>query len=229
MDRSPDPLIGSAAADVAGHPVIDVGDSMISRSASAFDDCFDAARAPLSFGRRLNFSTLVARRASWDRPLMTLYTRRQILVLLLLLAVAGLGLAVGHWRRSRPDLADYLEQLDRASPPSSSPAPPSGSGAPAEPSSSEPEPRRARRAKAPRSSSSPRGSPTDATSSAIDLNRATAVELTDLPGIGPALARRIVDARDTAGRFARVDELGRVRGMSARKIEQLRAFVTIAE
>src|SRR5438132_1267103 len=108
-------------------------------------------------------------------------------------------------------------------------APPSGSGAPAEPSSSEPEPRRARRAKAPRSSTSPRGSPTDATSSAIDLNRATAVELTDLPGIGPALARRIVDARDTAGRFARVDELGRVRGMSARKIEQLRAFVTIAE
>ena len=160
---------------------------------------------------------------------MTLYTRRQILVLLLLLAVAGLGLAVGHWRRSRPDLAHYLEQLDRASPPSSSLAPPSGSGAPAEPSSSEPEPRRARRAKAPRSSTSPRGSPTDATSSAIDLNRATAVELTDLPGIGPALARRIVDARDTAGRFSRVDELGRVRGMSARKIEQLRAFVTIAE
>ena len=160
---------------------------------------------------------------------MTLYTRRQIFVLLILLAVAGLGLAVGHWRRTRPDLADYFEQLDRASPPSSSLAPPSDSGAPAEPSSSEPEPRRARRAKAPRSSTSPRGSPTDATSSAIDLNRATAVELTDLPGIGPALARRIVDARDTAGRFARVDELGRVRGMSARKIEQLRAFVTIAE
>jgi hypothetical protein len=40
---------------------------------------------------------------------MTLYTRRQILVLLLLLTVAGLGLAVGHWRRVRPDLAERLE------------------------------------------------------------------------------------------------------------------------
>jgi len=160
---------------------------------------------------------------------MTLYTRRQILVLLILLAVAGLGLAVGHWRRTRPDLADYFEQLDRASPPSSSLAPPSDSGAPAEPPSSEPEPRRARRGKAPRSSASPRGSPSDTASPAIDLNRATAVELTRLPGVGPALARRIVDARDAEGRFARVDELGRVRGMSTRKIEQLRDFVTIAE
>jgi competence ComEA-like helix-hairpin-helix protein len=160
---------------------------------------------------------------------MILYTRRQILVLLLLLAVAGLGLAVGHWRRARPDLTDYLEQLDRAPAPSTGLAPQSDGGAPTEPSSSEPEPRRARRGKAPRSSANPRGSPTDSSPPAIDLNSATAGELTRLPGVGPALARRIVNARDTEGPFGRVDELERVRGMSARKIARLRAFVTIAE
>src|SRR5215510_9049087 len=62
----------------------------------------------------LKSSTLVERRAAWDRPCMTLYTRRQILVLLVLLVITGFGLAVGYWRRARPDAVDYLEQLDRA-------------------------------------------------------------------------------------------------------------------
>ncbi|HXL45277.1 MAG TPA: helix-hairpin-helix domain-containing protein, partial [Candidatus Binatia bacterium] len=97
------------------------------------------------------------------------------------------------------------------------------------PSSFRDEPRRSRRNSAPRGWAGPRGSPTDESPPAIDLNRATAVELARLPGIGPALARRIVDTRDTEGPFVKVDELGRVRGMSARKIDQLRAFVTIAE
>ena len=159
---------------------------------------------------------------------MTLYTRRQLLVLLILLVVAGFGLAVGHWRRARPDLTDYLEQLDRTQTPGPGIAPQSD-GATGESSSRVPEPGPARRGKVPRSATSPRGSPGDETPPAIDLNRATAVDLTRLPGIGPALARRIVDARDAGGRFARLDELGRVRGMSARKIERLRDFVTIAE
>jgi competence protein ComEA len=50
-----------------------------------------------------------------------------------------------------------------------------------------------------------------------------------LPGVGPALARRIVDVRDADGPFAHIDELGRVRGMSMRKVEKLRAYVTIAK
>jgi competence protein ComEA len=62
----------------------------------------------------------------------------------------------------------------------------------------------------------------------IDLNRATPDELTRLPGVGPALARRIVDARASDGPFTQIDELGRVRGISARTIDKLRAFVTVA-
>ena len=158
---------------------------------------------------------------------MTLYTRRQILVLLLLLAVAGLGLGVGHWRRARPDLAERLEQLDRAAASTSSPAPQANASATAESAASEREPRRPRPSKAPCDQAESRALPSSAAPAVIDLNRATAIELTRLPGIGPALARRIVDTRDTGGRFARIDELGRVRGMSARKIEMLRAFVTV--
>ena len=158
---------------------------------------------------------------------MAFYTRRQLAVLLILLAIAGVGLAVGHWRRARPDLADYLEQLDRAPAPVANPAAPRSESSPPTAPSSEPEPRRSRRSKstsdAPRSPGAPAGVPSDT----IDLNRATPDELTRLPGIGPALARRIVDARTTDGLFTDVDELGRVRGMSVRKVEKLRVFLTI--
>ena len=71
---------------------------------------------------------------------MTLYTRRQILVLLILLAVAGLGLAVGHWRRARPDVADYLEQLDRAPAPGPSAVAPQPDGQSPSPARSTSEP-----------------------------------------------------------------------------------------
>ena len=159
---------------------------------------------------------------------MAFYTRRQLVVLLILVAIAGVGLAIGHWRRARPDLADYLEQLDRAPAPVSNPAAPRSEGAPPTAPSSEPEPRRERRGKSPSDAPRPPGAPAGVPSDAIDLNRATPDELTRLPGIGPALARRIVDARATDGPFADVGELERVRGMSARKVEKLRAFLTIA-
>jgi len=111
---------------------------------------------------------------------VTLYTRRQLLVLLLLLAAAGLGLAVGHWRRANPDVVEYLEQVDRA------PAPPAGVSTPqpggrlrATRSSSEVEPRRVRRSRASREAPA---TPAAATHAApppgdIDLNQATEVEL----------------------------------------------------
>ncbi|MGH7304051.1 MAG: ComEA family DNA-binding protein [Candidatus Rokuibacteriota bacterium] len=150
---------------------------------------------------------------------MTLYSRRQVVVLLILLAIAGLGLAVGHWRRARPDVTDYLEQLDRAPAPASTPTPPRSEG--------ETAPHK-RPGSAPDESAIPRGAPAGPSSGPIDLNRATTLELTRLPGVGPTLARRIVDARDAQGPFARIDDLERVRGMSARRVERLRAFVTVA-
>lgn len=55
----------------------------------------------------------------------------------------------------------------------------------------------------------------------IDVNTAIAAELQRLPGIGPKLAERIIDAR-TARPFASADDLRRVGGIGAKTLEKLR-------
>lgn len=61
----------------------------------------------------------------------------------------------------------------------------------------------------------------------IDLNRASAAELEALPGIGPALAGRIVAYRDSVGRFRELRELTRVPGIGARTLERLTPFLRL--
>jgi competence protein ComEA len=56
----------------------------------------------------------------------------------------------------------------------------------------------------------------------LDLNRAGAAELDRLPGIGPVLARRIVEHRERNGRFRSADELLAVPGIGPRLLERLR-------
>lgn len=57
----------------------------------------------------------------------------------------------------------------------------------------------------------------------IRLNEADAAELMRLPGIGPALARRIEEARP----FADVDDLLRVRGIGPKTLAKLRPLVRL--
>lgn len=59
----------------------------------------------------------------------------------------------------------------------------------------------------------------------IDLNRASAAELEALDGIGPTLARRIVDHRTAHGPFRTVDELLAVRGIGPRLVARIRPQV----
>lgn len=61
----------------------------------------------------------------------------------------------------------------------------------------------------------------------IDINQATTNELTKLPGIGSALAKRIVDYRQTTGPFTSVEDLKQVSGISDRKVKELRDLVLI--
>lgn len=61
----------------------------------------------------------------------------------------------------------------------------------------------------------------------VDLNRATAPELDELPGVGPSTAAAIVDDRERNGPFATVDDLDRVSGIGPAKIAALRDLVTV--
>lgn len=64
-------------------------------------------------------------------------------------------------------------------------------------------------------------------SATVDLNRASPVELEALPGIGPALAARIIASREAEGRFGSVDELLRVPGIGPALLERLRPAVRV--
>lgn len=61
----------------------------------------------------------------------------------------------------------------------------------------------------------------------LDLNHANKAELEGLPGIGPVLAGRILDLRASLGRFRRLEDLGRVRGVGAATLEKIRPFVVV--
>ncbi len=55
----------------------------------------------------------------------------------------------------------------------------------------------------------------------IDVNTAGVAELERLPGIGRALAERIVAERQRGGRFGAPAELARVRGIGPRTVEAI--------
>jgi competence protein ComEA len=61
----------------------------------------------------------------------------------------------------------------------------------------------------------------------ININTATAAELTTIQGIGPAKAQSIIDYREKNGTFKTVEDLKLVRGIGDKMLEQLRPQVTI--
>ena len=143
-----------------------------------------------------------------------LYTRPQLIVLLVVVLVAGIGLGVGQWRRAYPEIAARLERLDRVVTP---PRPTVDDLPLAQPG------RRASPAPANGAAPAKRIAPPQP----LDINRASEDELRTLPGIGAVLASRIVEARERDGPFASVDDLSRVRGLGRAKLEKLTAAIAL--
>ncbi len=67
----------------------------------------------------------------------------------------------------------------------------------------------------------------DSTTGKININTATATELATLPGIGPALAQRIVEYRQAHGPFARIEDLKKVSGIGDKVFERIKDLITI--
>lgn len=68
---------------------------------------------------------------------------------------------------------------------------------------------------------------TPSASGVVDVNSATEAELVLLPGIGPSKARAILATRQRMGRFRRVEDLLRVRGIGRATLRRIRTMVTL--
>lgn len=136
--------------------------------------------------------------------------------------LAGLGLlgsgVFDRWLTPRPAAAAPASPSARTP----APRPPSSSSAkPPSPASSA----------APRPAPAPAGSVVPAAKTPdgrLILNLATAEEIDALPGIGPSKARAIVELRaKLGGRFKKLEELMRVRGIKRKLLERLRPLVVL--
>jgi competence ComEA-like helix-hairpin-helix protein len=155
------------------------------------------------------------------------YSRPQLTLLLLLAATLLLGLGVREWRAGFPGVAERLERFDHEDPPPPIPPTPRPRMAPRwsptrEASAPLPTARGAQARPAP-----PPVAPADPRP--LNINQATVEQIARLPGVGPSLARRIVDERDRLGRFDSPEGLRGVLGLGPRKLAALRDLVTVGE
>lgn len=61
----------------------------------------------------------------------------------------------------------------------------------------------------------------------ININTASTTQLETLQGIGPVLARRIVDFREKEGRYAKTEDIMKVSGIGPKVYENLKDSITV--
>jgi competence protein ComEA len=63
----------------------------------------------------------------------------------------------------------------------------------------------------------------------VNINTASAEQLTTLPGVGPKLAARIVEYRQKSGTFRSTQELMNVKGVGEKNFARIEAWLTVGE
>ena len=63
----------------------------------------------------------------------------------------------------------------------------------------------------------------------VNINTASAEQLTVLPGVGPALAARIVEHRTKAGSFKTPAELMNVKGIGEKNFNKIQGYLTVGD
>jgi len=61
----------------------------------------------------------------------------------------------------------------------------------------------------------------------ININTATVEQLDALPGVGPAIAGRIVDYREAYGAFSTIEEIMNVKGIGPATFEEIKERITV--
>jgi len=61
----------------------------------------------------------------------------------------------------------------------------------------------------------------------VDINTASAEQLTALPRIGPVMANRIVEYREAHGPFRKIEEIEKVKGIGDATFERLKDLITV--
>jgi len=157
------------------------------------------------------------------------YSRPQLKLLLLLAGIFLVGLGVREWRADFPAAAERLERFDREDPPPLLPPAPRARTAPRWAAA------RVETVPPARTPQPPRARPDTASAAApadprpLDINHASLDEIARLPGVGPGLARRIVEERERLGRFDSTEGLRGVLGLGPKKLAALREHVKVGE
>ena len=68
-----------------------------------------------------------------------------------------------------------------------------------------------------------------APSGKVNINTATASQLTELPGVGEKLAARIVEFRQKQGPFKSTQELMNVKGIGEKNLQKLQQYLTVSD
>jgi comEA protein len=61
----------------------------------------------------------------------------------------------------------------------------------------------------------------------VNLNTATVAQLEELPGIGPALAARIVEHRQKNGAFKSVEDVMAVKGIGEKNFAKIQGYLSV--
>lgn len=61
----------------------------------------------------------------------------------------------------------------------------------------------------------------------VNINEAKQEDLEELPGIGPSIAKKIIEYREQNGKFTSIDELQEVKGIGEAKFENIKEYITV--
>jgi competence protein ComEA len=61
----------------------------------------------------------------------------------------------------------------------------------------------------------------------VNLNTATAEQLQTIPGIGAAMAKRVVEYRAKVGKFGKIEDILNVKGIGEKKFQKMKDRLTV--